>query len=239
MSDELREFFELKQRYQAANALVRTFLLDEKFEALATNACNPALRKSVRDFIEVERAEQRRRREIWKAEFQREREERDRERQIYVTKRMEVMDRWLMGTVQRSTARTLIEASAWWLTHSSGNPVRAPKHADRIESGKWGWSIEFGANHFLITKFVQESTPCLIEGFDLIRKGEILNRKFFVQRVRSILPTCVANYNYDRYERYEPTYGQLVFGAQAIDQNDAANSLIDMAGIARYCLSAP
>lgn len=51
--------------------------------------------------------------------------------------------------------------------------------------------------------------------------------------MRAILPNCVANYNYDRYERYEPVAGRLVFGAQAIAITDAANALIDMSGINR------
>lgn len=230
MSDEVQEFFALKQRYQQANALVKYVLLTEKFEQIASSASSLALRKSIRAFIDSENAERQRRSEAYKAERQREREE-------HLAKRIEVMARWRQGNVQRATARDLIKASAWWLTHSSGNPVRAPRHADRIENLKWGWSIEFGANHFLITKLVEASSPWFVEGFDLVRQGKFLNRKFYIEKVKSVAPNCVANYNCDRYERYEPTGTRLIFGAQAIDIADAANYLVDAAGISRYCVA--
>jgi hypothetical protein len=229
MSDEVQEFFALKQRYQSANSLVQSFLLDEKFEQLALSASSPALRKSIRAFIDSEKSERaRRHKEI--------REKHRIAREDHVAERMEVMERWRQGIVQRSTARGLIEASAWWLTHSSGEPVRAPRHSERVENLNGGWSIEFGANHFLVSKLVQNSAPWFIEGFDLIRQGELLNKKFYVQKVKSAAPGCVANYNYDRYERYEPSGGRLVFGAQALDIGDAANYLVNTAGISRYCL---
>lgn len=35
-------------------------------------------------------------------------------------------------TIPLEVARRFLRATAWWLTHSSGSPVRAPGHADRI-----------------------------------------------------------------------------------------------------------
>lgn len=230
MSDEVEQFFFLKQRYRSANELVRYVLLTENFEKLASSVTSSVLRKSIRGFIDSENAARKRR-------YDADRKERQRALEEYVAKRLEVMNRWSEGIVQKSTAKDLIKASAWWLTHSSGKPVRAPGHAYRIENLKWGWSIEFGANHFLISTLVQASTPWFIEAFDLVRQGKLLNRKFYIQKVKRAAPDCVANYNYDRYERYEPTGTRLVFGAQAIDLSDAANYLVNAAGIGRFCLS--
>jgi hypothetical protein len=46
----------------------------------------------------------------------------------------------------KETAKRFIRASAWWLTHSSYRPVRAPRHADRVQMSTHGWAVEFGGN---------------------------------------------------------------------------------------------
>lgn len=57
-------------------------------------------------------------------------------------------------TIPLEVAKGFIKASAWWLAHSSGMPVKAPKHADRIYKSHHGWAIDFGANTFLVGKAV-------------------------------------------------------------------------------------
>lgn len=229
MSEELERFFAPRAQYQASeNGLTRYFLLEDHIAQLGQNAKSSSLRRSIGSFVEEERNKRRREHERWS-------EEQRREKERYVEERLTVMERWSRCEVQRSTAASLVKASAWWLTHASGNPVRAPGHASRIELGKRGWSIEFGANHFLIGRFVQAASRHFIEGFDLVRKGNLLNRLYFLQKLRKDVRGCVANYNYDVYEDYVPSRGQLVFGAQAIDIDDASNYVIDASGLSRYC----
>ena len=230
MSDELQKFFSLRSRYQASNILAKSFLLDEQFEQLADETSSPSLKKTIRSFIESEKAERKRRHREAMERYRAEREE-------YIANRMVVMDRWEQGQVQRSTAKDLIEASAWWLTHSSGNPVRAPRHADRIADLRWGWSIEFGANHFLISKFVRDSAPFLIEGFELAKANQFPNKNYFKKNIKKIASQCVSNYNYDLYDTYQPVRGQLVFGAQAIDVNDVAECILTASGLSRYFMA--
>lgn len=229
VSEELERFFALKARYQQAkHALVRHFILEEEFVGFEAGLESPKLRRSVRSFIEDERQKRQASNDRYLENYRQERE-------AYIRERMLVMERWSRGQIQRSTAASLIQASAWWLTHSSGHPVRAPGHASRIRQRTIGWSIEFGANHFLIGKFIEGASECLIAGFDLAGTNKILDTAHLHPKLRAKMRGCVANYNLDTYDDYAPQRGQLVFGAQAIDVDDACNYLITASGLRRYC----
>lgn len=165
MSNELQDFFLLKQKYRSSRLLVRHFLLRKDFEELASSVTSPALKKTIREFIGQEKAEQRLRAEASRLEYQSNRDK-------YVAERMEVMGRWKAGEVQRSTAASIVEASAWWLTHSSGHPVRAPRHADRIEKLKCGWSIEFGPITFWSARLSKRVPPPSLRALTLLAEAK-------------------------------------------------------------------
>ena len=51
--------------------------------------------------------------------------------------------------LKKGAAEKLISKSAYWYVHSSGSPVRAPGHHERIYGGSEAWKIDFGANTFI------------------------------------------------------------------------------------------
>ncbi len=73
-------------------------------------------------------------------------------KQQSVAEQIRVLRPWLIRTetVPLELAKEFVQKTAWWHTHSSGNPVRAPKHSERIYKSIHGWSIDFGANTFLV-----------------------------------------------------------------------------------------
>lgn len=232
MPDDLERFFKLRAEYNAVNSLGKAVLLDRRFTALESEIESHSVKIAIRKFIAEEKAAAKKRHEEYMAEYQ---QKRDTE----IEKRLAVLKQWSLGDVSRTAARGLIRASTWWLTHSSGTPVRAPGHDYRMEQKAWGWSIEFGANHFLIGRAIQRAAPILIDGFSLLKVNQIPNEKYFDQKIQAILPSCVGNYNYDGYENYAPTNGRLIFGAQAIDLTDATNYIIRASGLSNHFLTFP
>ncbi len=129
-------------------------------------------------------------------------------------------------------AQQFIIRSAWWLTHSSGTPVRAAKHAERIYlSAVHGWVLDFGSNKFLVGKAIERcrnEINVYLEKANLGHKLQLLN---FKHALYQHISGSVANNNGEYTGYYPITNNDLVFGAQAIDVNDAANYLIEAAGI--------
>ena len=99
-------------------------------------------------------------------------------------------------TVPKEFAKGFLRASCWWLKHSSGNPVRAPGHADRISlDPRHGWSIEFGANTFLVGKAIERSARSLREFLDAVSNGGKTSLGTLRQNLRSAIAGAVANYD--------------------------------------------
>lgn len=232
MSSDLERFFELRAEYNSANLLAKAIWLGSRFADLENEVESPTVKAAIRKFITEEKTAAQKRHEEYMAEYRRKRD-------AQIDRGLALLKRWSLGDIPRATGRGLIRSSSWWLTHSSGNPVRAPGHDYRLEQRAWGWSIEFGANHFLVGRAIQRSAPILAEGFNLVRDSKFPNEKYFVQKIKAILPTCVGNYNFDEYEQYAPMRGRLVFGAQAIDTTDAANFIIRASGLANHFLNLP
>lgn len=232
MSSDLERFFELRAEYNSANVLVKSVWLDKRFDALEKEVQSPSVKAAIRKFITEEKAAARKRSEEYMAEYRRKRD-------AQIDKGLALLNQWSLGSIPLSTARGLIRAATWWLTHSSGHPVRAPGHDYRLQRLDWGWSIEFGANHFLVGRALQRSAPILMEGFNLLRDNKFPNEKYFVQHVKAVIPTCVANYNADLYEKYATTRGRLIFGAQAVDVSEAANYIIRASGLGNHFFNLP
>jgi len=136
-------------------------------------------------------------------------------------------------TISKELAQGFLRASCWWLTHSSGNPVRAPGHADRLFLDKHhGWAIEFGANTFLVGKAIERCAMRFKEFLDAI--GDQVSTDKLRKNLRSAIAGAVANYDGNEYDGYYPiTDDQLTFGAQAIDLNDAVAFLVNRTGVDR------
>ncbi|QHU98790.1 hypothetical protein [Synechocystis sp. CACIAM 05] len=125
--------------------------------------------------------------------------------------------------INRETAEKLIEASAWWLTHSSGSPVRAPKHSKRIyRSNRYGWAIDFGANTFLIEHAIKQCVRLLT-----IKNYSVFDKRDCVEEMRKKIRNSVLNCNGDLYDQYPLDGNDMVFGAQSIDLKDCVSFILN------------
>lgn len=139
---------------------------------------------------------------------------------------------WLKRTetVPKRVAERLVEKSAWWLTHSSGWPVHAPGHADRIRITDHGWAVDFGANTFLVGKAIERCRNVLNDVFAEAAKGRLLTLAEIRPALERQISGAVAGYNGDEYNGYYPIKEkQMVFGAQAINVEEAANFILEEA----------
>ena len=135
--------------------------------------------------------------------------------------------------IPRDLAAELVRKSAWWLTHSSGTPVRAPGHADRLYELRCGWSVDFGANSFAAARALAISRDYAGTMYDAAIQGKLPSETTIRKRLRAIPSECVLNVKGDFYDSY-PTNGsnELVFGAQAIDVKDCEHALMQLTGLA-------
>ncbi|WP_143271851.1 hypothetical protein [Azospirillum brasilense] len=137
--------------------------------------------------------------------------------------------------IPRLLAEDFIESTAWWLTHSSGNPVRAPRHARRIYlSPRHGWALDFGANTFLVGKALERCRTIIHSFYEKISSGDIPIRSEVSRALRRSIAGAVANYSGDEYTEYPDDGQDLVFGAQAIDLNDAVRFALRNSGLDEF-----
>jgi hypothetical protein len=129
----------------------------------------------------------------------------------------------------KEMAKRFIRASAWWLTHSSYRPVRAPRHADRVYMSHHGWAVDFGANAFLVGKAIERCRAILEECRYKAAAGQILARSDIEARLKRAISGAVANSSGEEYQGYYPITNDdlLKFGAQGIGVDDGASFMID------------
>lgn len=168
--------------------------------------------------------------------FLREKEARRRETAFSkICHNLRVRRKWLDTTgdsVPKELAVELVQESAWWLTHSSGSSVRAPRHSDRLEKQYCGWSVKFGANWFVAGRALALARERAKAVYDLASKGNLPDIGTVKRQMRAIPSQSVMNVNFDFYDRYpENGIGKLVFGAQAIDVNDCERVLMRVTGL--------
>lgn len=147
-----------------------------------------------------------------------------------------INSKWLSKSesIPLELVRNFVQDSAWWLTHPSG-PVRAPKHADRIYlCPRHGWTLEFGANSFLVGKALERSRAQVIKYFDRICLGESIRRSEVRAAIIEVLASSVSNHIGEEYKSYPVSGSDLVFGAQGIDVNDAASFVLTHSGLADF-----
>lgn len=141
---------------------------------------------------------------------------------------------WLVRVeeVPLELAKDFVRSTAWWHTHSSGQPVRARKHADRVFISSHGWSIEFGANTFLVGKAISRCGEEINKFIEVAVSGDIPEINDLKSRLRLHIRGAVANHDGNEYDGYYPVEGpDMMFGAQSIDVEDGVNFLIDKSGI--------
>src|SRR5260221_6363702 len=133
----------------------------------------------------------------------------------------------------REMAKRFIRASAWWLTHSSYRPVRAPGHAERVYMSHNGWAVDFGANAFLVGKAIERCRTILEQCHDEAATGQVLSRSVVEARLKKAISGAVANSTGDEYHGYYPITNDdlLKFGAQGIGVDDGASFMIDEADL--------
>lgn len=97
------------------------------------------------------------------------------EKQKSIVRKLKNRNLWLKRdeTIPLELAKRFIRATAWWLTHSSGSPVRAPGHANRITKSHHGWVVDFGANTFLVGKAIERCRNILNDYLDEASKGHL------------------------------------------------------------------
>ncbi|MDZ4858304.1 MAG: hypothetical protein SGI88_04920 [Candidatus Hydrogenedentes bacterium] len=138
--------------------------------------------------------------------------------------------RWLERneTIPRELAERFIEATAWWLTHASGSAVRAPGHAKRMYKSHHGWTVDFGANMFLVGKAIERCKVAINGALDEISEGRIPLKSDIINSLKTEVSGAVANANGHEYQGYYPIEDEdLIFGAQSIDVSDAAEFMIN------------
>ena len=129
-------------------------------------------------------------------------------------------------TVDKNTAERFIRASAWWLTHGSGRPVRAPGHAKRLYLHERGWAIDFGANTFLVGAAIERCQVILDRHAAEMDKGVKVTKAVVEAELKEAISGCVANYRSVPFEHYPIKGETLEFGAQGIGVDDAATFMI-------------
>lgn len=137
--------------------------------------------------------------------------------------------------VQLHAAKFIIERCAYFNHHSAGW-VNAPKYAERIENGRYGYQISYGANYFLVGLAISR---CVNTISDLINSWEyFLGRGYSMQQLREELDFhvsgAVANNDGCEYKGCYPIHGnRIIFGTQAIDVKTFAGIIIATTKIAQ------
>ncbi|SDX45051.1 hypothetical protein [Thiocapsa roseopersicina] len=141
---------------------------------------------------------------------------------------------WLVHSeaVTQELAQNFIRKSAWWHTHSSGQPVRAPGHASRVYKSHHGWAVDFGANTFLVAKAIARCGKELNVIIDRAVRGEAIDLPAIRQKLMLHIRGAVANNNGNEYAGYYPVSGtDMLLGAQSIDVENGADFVIEQSGI--------
>ena len=157
-----------------------------------------------------------------------------------IAQRIRSVRPWLVRTetVPPDYAKEFVRKSAWWHTHSSGNPVRAPNHAKRIYESHHGWAIDFGANTFLIGKAIERCNNEINKYIDAAAQGDIPDLDELKSKLKMHIRGAVANNDGYEYEGYYPLEGQdMMFGAQSIDINDGVEYVLQKSGVSELLSS--
>ncbi len=126
-------------------------------------------------------------------------------------------------------AQNFIRESTWWHSHSSGRPVLAPKHANRVYSSNYGWTVDFGANKFLIEDAFKRCKFVVLQEIEKASKGKLLESNTLMSKLQQQIRRSVANHEGNRYEGLYPVLGKdMMFGTTSIDVSDGATYIVNV-----------
>jgi hypothetical protein len=127
----------------------------------------------------------------------------------------------------KELAERFIRESAWWLTHSSNRPVRAPRHAERLYNSRHGWAVDFGVNTFLVGKAIERCIRVLDRCCDETAAGQVLSRSDVEAKLKCVIRGAVANSNGQEYQGLYPAKNDMMeFGAQGIGVDDSVRFML-------------
>ena len=114
-------------------------------------------------------------------------------------------------------AEKAIQVSAYWYGHPHG-PARAPKHAERLEYGKTGLEIEFGANTFLVEQAIRRCAAAIEKAAEsVIATGDPIDEAELRRQLGFAVCGAVANFDGVEYSGYyDASDGFMHFGTQAV-----------------------
>ena len=141
---------------------------------------------------------------------------------------------WLVSIeeIPLDLAKNFVRSTAWWHSHSSGRPVRAQKHADRIYKSSHGWIVEFGANAVLVGKAICRCRTEINKFIEIAASGDIPDINELKSNLMFHIRGAVANHGGNEYDGYYPVDGRdMMFGTQSIDLEDGVNFLIENSGV--------
>ncbi|MFN3901881.1 MAG: hypothetical protein ACK4ML_16150 [Alishewanella aestuarii] len=124
------------------------------------------------------------------------------------------------GNVRFQISHFFIEHSAYW-NHPKAGWVRAPKHADRMETGPYGQQVRFGGNYFLVELAIKRCASTVADLLVRFENGNEYSYEDLVKKLYLNVRGAVANHDGNEYDGYYPISGNdLVFGTQSIDVRD-------------------
>jgi hypothetical protein len=135
--------------------------------------------------------------------------------------------------VPYEVARGLVASSAWWLRHSSGRPVRAAGHANRLRRSPIGWGVAFGANGFAAGHAAAQAREIARDVMDRLGSGESVSEPYVRQRLRYAVLASVFNHCGELYPAgsYAMEGDDLVFGTTSIHVGHCEEHLFEQTGL--------
>jgi hypothetical protein len=135
--------------------------------------------------------------------------------------------RTYIDRMQDWRAQYLIQRCAYWLGHPNG-PVRAPKHADNIQRGPYGYEVAFGANKFLVQKAAIDCCKAVLE----YPNDHVPNIAALNSLLTRLVRRAVSNHADEEYPTpYPVDSGNIMhFGTQGINVAEFINALFNSIG---------
>jgi hypothetical protein len=136
--------------------------------------------------------------------------------------------------VQLDAVKFIIQQCAYW-DHPKSGWVKAPKHAERIENGRYGYEISFGANYFLVGLAINRCVKTLSSLIDSWEENDTgYSMQLLAAKLKLHIRGAIANNDGCEYKGYYPIDGnRIIFGTQAIDVNNFVGIVIATSKIAQ------
>lgn len=128
----------------------------------------------------------------------------------------------ILGTedsVRYETVQHFIRHAAYW-NHPRAGWVRAPKHAERIVEGLYGWELSFGANFFFVELALKgciNEVNVFLNEASVEIDGDEPNYRVLLHDLALRIRSAVGNHLGQCYSGHYPEHeGFMMFGTQGI-----------------------